>query len=190
MLILRWFRGEYYILKLGRDHRDSRATAYRYIAEEINVLAVQAPDLHEAPDRAQADGRAYVILDGTLISTDRCAEQTISVKGEPIDAWYSAKAPPARVNPVQEVLDRIETGSVAILVAFLLQDVAVEFGYKPWRAATWLVGLLAIGGVVYAVSPPPPLKPGESPHFNAVIYALDLLLPIVDLGQQSGFNPG
>ncbi len=39
------------------------------------------------------------------------------------------------------------------------------------------------------MSPPPPLKPGELPHFNAVIYALDLLLPIVDLGQQSAFNP-
>ncbi|GGT44008.1 hypothetical protein ACFFV7_33100 [Nonomuraea spiralis] len=49
----------------------------------------------------------------------------------------------------------------------LLQDVTVRFGYKPWRAATWPVVLLAIGGVVYSVSPPPPLKPGESPHFNA-----------------------
>ncbi|MFB4271339.1 hypothetical protein [Nonomuraea sp. GTA35] len=55
----------------------------------------------------------------------------------------------------------------------LLQDVTVGFGYKPWRAAAWLVVLLAIGGVVYSVWPPPPLKPSESPHFNAVIYALD-----------------
>ncbi|WP_336217142.1 hypothetical protein [Nonomuraea sp. LPB2021202275-12-8] len=47
---------------------------------------------------------------------------------------------------------------------------------------------MAIDGVVYSVSPP--LKPGESPHFNAVIYALDLLLPIVDLGQQLAFSPG
>jgi hypothetical protein len=69
-----------------------------------------------------------------------------------------------------------------------LQEVTVGFGYKPWRAATWLVALLAIGGTVYSMSPPPPLKPGESPHFNAVVYALDLLLPIVDLGQQSAFN--
>ena len=33
-----------------------------------------------------------MILDGTLIPIDRCAEQTLSVKGEPIDAWYSGKA--------------------------------------------------------------------------------------------------
>ncbi|MEV4090578.1 transposase family protein [Nonomuraea fuscirosea] len=92
VLVLRWFRGESDIPKLGRDHGVSRATAYRYIAEGIDVLAAQAPDLHAALDRAQADGLAYVILDGTLIPTDRCAEQIISVKGEPIDAWYSGKA--------------------------------------------------------------------------------------------------
>lgn len=92
VLILRWFRGEHDIPKLGRDHHVSRATAYRYIAEGIDVLAAQAPDLHEALDRAQADGLAYVILDGTLIPTDRCAEQSLSVKGEPIDTWYSGKA--------------------------------------------------------------------------------------------------
>ncbi|WP_176993805.1 transposase family protein [Nonomuraea jiangxiensis] len=33
-----------------------------------------------------------MILDGTLIPIDRCAEQTISVNGESIDAWYSGKA--------------------------------------------------------------------------------------------------
>ncbi|WP_237110647.1 transposase family protein [Nonomuraea sp. MG754425] len=33
-----------------------------------------------------------MILDGTLIPIDRCAEQTLSVKGESIDAWYSGKA--------------------------------------------------------------------------------------------------
>ncbi|MFB4282334.1 transposase family protein [Nonomuraea sp. MTCD27] len=93
VLILRWFRGECDIPKLGRDHHISRVTACRHIAEGINVLAAQAPDLHEALDHAQAEGLAYyVILDGTLIPTDRCAELTTSVKGEPIDAWYSGKA--------------------------------------------------------------------------------------------------
>lgn len=92
MLILRWFRGEHDIPKLGRDHRVSRATAYRYINEGIEVLADQAPDLHHALDRAHAERMAYVILDGTLIPIDRCAEQTLSVKGEPIDTWYSGKA--------------------------------------------------------------------------------------------------
>lgn len=92
VMVLRWFRGERDIAKLGRDHKVSRATAYRYIDEGIAVLAVQAPDLHEALERARGDGHAFLIIDGTLLPTDRCAQQTLSVKGEPIDLWYSGKA--------------------------------------------------------------------------------------------------
>lgn len=92
VMVLRWFRGQTDIPKLGRDHAVSRATAYRYIDEAITVLAAQAPDLHQALERAKADGHAYLIMDGTLLPTDRCAEQATSVKGEPIDVWYSGKA--------------------------------------------------------------------------------------------------
>ncbi|GAA3572631.1 hypothetical protein GCM10022419_061930 [Nonomuraea rosea] len=63
VMVLCWFRGERDIPKLGRDHRVSRATAYRYIHEGIKVLAAQAPDLSEALDHAQAEGLAYAILD-------------------------------------------------------------------------------------------------------------------------------
>ena len=34
VMVLRWFRGERDIPKLGRDHEISRATAYRYIERE------------------------------------------------------------------------------------------------------------------------------------------------------------
>ncbi|MEO3784929.1 transposase family protein [Actinocorallia sp. B10E7] len=92
VLVLRWFRGDKDVPGLGRDHRVSRATAYRHVDEGIDVLAAQAPDLHDVLDRARADGLAHLILDGTLLPADRCAEQTLSVKGEPIDLWYSSKA--------------------------------------------------------------------------------------------------
>jgi hypothetical protein len=89
---LRWFREGTDRAALGRDHGVSRATAYRYIDEVIGVLAEQAPDLHQALRRATDEGLTHVILDGTVIATDRCREKTISVKGEPIDVWYSGKA--------------------------------------------------------------------------------------------------
>ncbi|MDP9866028.1 MULTISPECIES: transposase family protein [Streptosporangium] len=79
LMVLGWFRGESDICRLGRDHRVSHVTAYRYIHEGIEVLAAQAPNLHEALDRAQAEQLAYVIMDGILIPTDRCAEQTLSL---------------------------------------------------------------------------------------------------------------
>lgn len=69
----------------------SRATAYRYLAEGIEVLADQAPDLHAALTRVAEDGWSHVILDGKLFATDRLAETTTSVKGETIHAWYSGK---------------------------------------------------------------------------------------------------
>ncbi|MEU9058926.1 hypothetical protein AB0D13_08570 [Streptomyces sp. NPDC048430] len=41
----------------------------------------------------------------------------------------------------------------------------------------------------YSVSPPTPLKPAETPRFNPVACTTDLLLPLVDLGQERDFNP-
>ncbi|MEV4098311.1 transposase family protein [Streptosporangium saharense] len=89
---LRWFRDRTDRAALGRDHGVSRATAYRYIDEFINVVADQAPDLHQALRRAVDEGLTHLILDGTIIATDRCAEKIIGVKGEPIDLWHSGKA--------------------------------------------------------------------------------------------------
>jgi hypothetical protein len=92
VLGLRWFRTGGDKTALGRDHGISRATAYRYIDEVIEVLAAWAPDLRDVLDQAEADGLAYVILDGKVFSADRCGEQTTSVKGNQIDVWYSGKA--------------------------------------------------------------------------------------------------
>src|SRR5262249_43981433 len=66
--------------RLGTDSKISRATAYRYIDEAVDVLSGQAPDLPDALERAMADGAAYVILDGKIFPTDRCAETRTSVK--------------------------------------------------------------------------------------------------------------
>ena len=92
VLGLRWFRDRTGPDALARDHGISRATAYRYLDEVIGVLAAQAPELHEALDRARDEGLPHVILDGKIIPADRCKEKTISVKGEAIDLWYSGKA--------------------------------------------------------------------------------------------------
>ncbi len=92
VLALRWFRDRTAPDALARDHGISRATAYRYVDEVIAVLAGQAPDLHQALERAKDDGFAHVILDGKIIPGDRCKEPAVSVKGQVIDLWYSGKA--------------------------------------------------------------------------------------------------
>ena len=72
ILVLRWFRQDADLPTLARDTGVSVATGYRYLHEGIDVLADQAPDLHEVLERGKAAGWAHVTLDGTLIRTDRC----------------------------------------------------------------------------------------------------------------------
>jgi hypothetical protein len=52
VLGLRWFRENAEPSALARDHGISRATAYRYLDEVIQVLACQAPQLYEALEPA------------------------------------------------------------------------------------------------------------------------------------------
>ncbi|MFJ6080894.1 membrane-associated oxidoreductase [Streptomyces sp. NPDC092369] len=70
-----------------------------------------------------------------------------------------------------------------------LQEVTVGYGFRPLRAAIWLLSLLATGSIAYALHNPPALKPSEAPPFNAVFYTLDLLLPVISFGQENAFAP-
>ncbi len=89
---LAWFRDRPDIRRLGQGSGISQATAYRYKDEAVEVLAAKAPALREALDKAVEQGLPYLILDGTLISSDRCAGKKSSKKGREIDMWYSGKA--------------------------------------------------------------------------------------------------
>jgi hypothetical protein len=83
---------------------------------------------------------------------------------------------------------RRETLPGASRIWSYLEDLTVGYGYLPTRAAGWLVSLIVVGAVVFALSPPSPVD-AKGPSFNAVVYALDLVLPVIDLGQQSAFRP-
>jgi hypothetical protein len=78
---LAWFRDRPDIRRLGQGLGISQATAYRYKDEAAEVLAAKAPTLHEALEKAVEQGLPYLILDGTLISSDRCADKKTSRKG-------------------------------------------------------------------------------------------------------------
>ncbi|MFJ8310961.1 MULTISPECIES: hypothetical protein [unclassified Streptomyces] len=65
-----------------------------------------------------------------------------------------------------------------------LLDGAVGYGYRPWLAGAWLVILTLMGALVFGAHTPSPNKPGEGPRFNAIVYTLDLLIPIGGLGQR------
>jgi hypothetical protein len=68
-----------------------------------------------------------------------------------------------------------------------LLDWTVGYGYRPWRAALWLVVMLAVGTAVFSNQRPVPVTTGR--QFDAVMYTFDLLLPISAFGLRDAFAP-
>lgn len=91
LYVLAWFRDRPDVQRLGAGFGLSRATAYRYRDEGVAVLSAQAPDLHDALERARGKGLTHLILDGKVVDTDRVTEPKLSRKGKEIDAWYAGK---------------------------------------------------------------------------------------------------
>lgn len=67
--------------------RARRGVCYRYLHEAIDVIAEQAPELHDVLDRAKREQWSHLTLDGTLIEIDRVNER--AEVGHHL--WYSGK---------------------------------------------------------------------------------------------------
>ncbi|MCL8010585.1 oxidoreductase [Streptomyces sp. AS02] len=78
---------------------------------------------------------------------------------------------------------RRETLPPAAKLVGYAQDWMVAYGYRPGRAAVWMAVLWAASSVAFTYADPPPLKGGEHPAWSPALFALDLLLPVIDLGQ-------
>jgi hypothetical protein len=150
------------------------------------------------PGKLSVDGLSYDALEPQLPARERLKWLDRNPNGhtplpyEQLAAYYTAIGQGDQARQVMYASERIlRRGKAPLSRAWaLVQDVTIGYGYRPWRAVGWLMLLLAAGSVTFAIHPPPPLQAGDTPHFNPVIYTLDLLLPVVDLGQKHAFNPG
>lgn len=88
VLVLRWFLEDTRMSALARDNAIAVSTAYQYRDEGIAVLAARRPSLQGALLAAKAAGHSHVIVDGTLIHTDRIATPG-PTRG--VDLWWSGK---------------------------------------------------------------------------------------------------
>jgi hypothetical protein len=68
-------------------------------------------------------------------------------------------------------------------------DTIVGYGYQPARALAWLVCLIAAGSAYFTVNRPAPLDLASHPHYQPVLYAADLVIPIVNFGQADTWAP-
>lgn len=170
-------------------------------ASSISLWQANVRQLRGSPDhwpsRVSLDGLSYETLDPHLPAAQRLewlrrdGDRYAPQPYEQLSLAYRRLGDDAGARQVQLAKQRLRRGTLKPTAKLwgYLQDWTVGYGYQPTRAVAWLLALLIVGTVVFSVSPPAPLKAGEAPHFNAFIYTLDLLVPIVGFGQRAAWNP-
>ncbi|AOR34496.1 membrane-associated oxidoreductase [Streptomyces fodineus] len=167
----------------------------------VNLRRAQVDLLHvppEAwPERVQIDGLSYRVLaphlppEQRLPLLEREAGGYLPYPYEQLTTAYRTVGDDAAARTVQLAKLRRHRRTLPPYARLWgwLQDAAVGYGFRPMRAAGWLLLLLCTGTLAFALHHPPALKPSEAPAFNPLFYTLDLLLPIIDFGQEGAYAP-
>jgi hypothetical protein len=68
----------------------------------------------------------------------------------------------------------------------------VQYGYRPLRVLWWVIGLEISGSILFwQFHDHSIIKPTDGAHadFNPILYTLDLLVPVISLGQKDSWYP-
>ncbi|MEV6720352.1 hypothetical protein AB0M94_05420 [Streptomyces xanthochromogenes] len=147
------------------------------------------------PARIELDGLTYQDLRPLLPATQRLAwlnrsSEYIPHAYERLATYYRQLGHDDDAYTVQLARHRRRRG-YAQLPARLwgyFEDLTVGYGYRPGRALSWLLALTTLVAIVFAAVPPQPVR-ANGPAFQPVAFALDVILPILDLGQEKAFTP-
>ncbi|KPI07201.1 hypothetical protein OK074_3899 [Actinobacteria bacterium OK074] len=116
------------------------------------------------------------------------ASATAEYNPEPYERLASVLRGSGEDEDAREVLlakqrRRRETLPVAAKLWGYVQDWTVAYGYRPGRAAVWMAVLWAATSVALTHAHHRPTGAEANPEWNPTLFALDLLLPVIDLGQ-------
>jgi hypothetical protein len=119
---------------------------------------------------------------------DWVAAATAEYAPEPYERLASVLRAAGEDEDAREVLlakqrRRRETLPLAGKFWGFVQDLAVAYGYRPGRAAVWMAVLWAAGTLAFAHADHPPVNHEGHPSWSPALFTLDLLLPVIDLGQ-------
>ncbi|MER6067382.1 membrane-associated oxidoreductase [Streptomyces sp. NPDC001817] len=171
------------------------------IEGSVNLRRAQLDLLHVPPEvwpgQVQLDGLGYRVLTPHLPAEQRLPLLEREPDGylpqpyEQLTTAYRTVGDEAAARTVQLAKLRRHRRTLPPYARLWgwLQDTAVGYGFRPMRAAGWLLLLLCTGTLAFALHHPPALKPSEAPAFNPLFYTLDLLLPIIDFGQEGAYAP-
>jgi hypothetical protein len=93
-----------------------------------------------------------------------------------------------RVLVAKQRRRRAGLGLFGKIIGYALDGI-VGYGYRPVRAFSWLVVLVTVGSAYFTINRPALLDPLQHPHYQPILYAADLVIPIVNLGQADTWAP-
>jgi hypothetical protein len=148
------------------------------------------------PERLRLDGLTYDRLQSPQPAARQVAWLLRDIDGyvpqpfEQLAAMYRAIGHDAEARTVLLTKERLRHKSMPWYARIwgLIQDAIVGYGYRPPRAAVWLLTLLALGTVVFATHRPSRTASGDGTVFNPFVYTLDRLFPVMGLGQKNEFT--
>ncbi len=205
------------VLSLAGAVLDGGGTALdgsRLHAGELRLTPARLPtgtvDLHEAqvavlrdndaswPADSRLDGLAYTSLQGDAarpVAVARRLEWLAGLPGyspqpyEQLAAWYRKTGDDEAARQVLLAKQRRRRRTLNPLGRAWgrLLDVTVGYGYRPWQAGIWLLGLTVLGTAAFSSGSPTAVQSEQRAPFSALVYTLDLLLPIGGFGQRTAW---
>ncbi|MCD7437654.1 oxidoreductase [Streptomyces lincolnensis] len=171
--------------------RPARGAVVLSGAKVVNLM--DRADAWPGPGRLHMGGFGYenLVPRGPFPLQERLewvAAATAEYNPEPYERLAAVLRAGGEDEDAREVLlakqrRRRESLPIAAKLWGYVQDWTVAYGYRPGRAAVWMAVLWAASSVAFTHAGHPPLKRGEHPPWNPALFSLDLLLPVIDLGQ-------
>ncbi|MFG2336481.1 oxidoreductase [Streptomyces yangpuensis] len=182
-----------------RDTLDLRIDRADELKVDQGTVGVLLDGPTHWPARAGLAGLSYRALHPVLPAAERLrwlardpSAEAAAQPYEQLAQHYTALGRPLDARKVRFAAQRRHRAALSGPARWWegVLQATVGYGFRPWRALGWLAALVVLGAVVFGAVPPTALEPEKAPRFHAAAYTLDLLLPLVNLGQETAYQPG